>query len=117
AFLHDRRDRRLHLAVQGRRPAPGQGDRGGDLTMDGVTLSAISLGILMILLSVGVPIAFCFSGALLFMILVGEVSMKGMMMWGLQQILSPALLCIPLFIYAGGLMSDSGIAKRLLEFV
>lgn len=43
--------------------------------------------------------------------------MKGMMMWGLQQILSPALLCIPLFIYAGGLMSDSGIAKRLLEFV
>jgi C4-dicarboxylate transporter DctM subunit len=85
--------------------------------MDGVTLSAISLGILMVLLSVGVPIAFCFSGALLFMSIVGEVSMKGMMMWGLQQILSPALLCIPLFIYAGALMSDSGIAKRLLEFV
>lgn len=85
--------------------------------MDSVTLSAISLGILMVLLAVGVPIAFCFSGALLFMILVGEVSMKGMMMWGLQQILSPALLCIPLFIYAGALMSDSGIARRLLEFV
>jgi C4-dicarboxylate transporter DctM subunit len=85
--------------------------------MDGVTLSAISLGILMVLLSVGVPIAFCFSGALLFMSIVGEVSMKGMMMWGLQQILSPALLCIPLFIFAGALMSDSGIAKRLLEFV
>jgi len=85
--------------------------------MDGVTLSAISLGILMILLSVGVPIAFCFSGALLFMSIIGEVSMKGMMLWGLQQILSPALLCIPLFIFAGALMSDSGIAKRLLEFV
>lgn len=85
--------------------------------MDGVTLSAISLGILMVLLSVGVPIAFCFSGALLFMSIIGEVSMKGMMMWGLQQILSPALLCIPLFIFAGALMSDSGIAKRLLEFV
>jgi len=85
--------------------------------MDGVTLSAISLGILVALLSVGVPIAFCFSGALLFMSIVGEVSMKGMMLWGLQQILSPALLCIPLFIFAGALMSDSGIAKRLLEFV
>ncbi len=85
--------------------------------MDGVTLSAISLGILMILLSLGVPIAFCFSGALLFMSIVGEVSMKGMMMWGLQQILSPALLCIPLFIFAGSLMSESGIAKSLLEFV
>src|SRR5690606_37570947 len=34
-----------------------------------------------------------------------------------QQILSPALLCIPLFIYAGALMSESGITKYLLEFV
>jgi tripartite ATP-independent transporter DctM subunit len=51
------------------------------------------------------------------MSIVGGVSMKGMMLWGLQQILSPALLCIPLFIYAGSLMSQSGIAKYLLEFV
>lgn len=61
--------------------------------MDGVTLSIISLLILMILLSLGVPIAFCFSGALLFMVTFGDISMKGMMMWGLQQILSPSLLC------------------------
>ncbi|MDY4033091.1 MAG: TRAP transporter large permease [Pyramidobacter sp.] len=85
--------------------------------MDGVTLSIISLLILMILLSLGVPIAFCFSGALLFMVTFGGISMKGMMMWGLQQILSPSLLCVPLFIYAGSLMSGSGIAKYLLDFV
>ena len=85
--------------------------------MDPVALSIISLGILMGLLSLGVPITLCFGGALCFMSVVGEVTMKGMMMWGVQQILSPTLLCIPLFIYAGSLMSDSGIAKYLLEFV
>lgn len=85
--------------------------------MDPVILSLISLAILMGMLSLGMPIAFCFGGALCFMSLVGDVTMKGMMMWGLQQILSPTLLCIPLFIYAGSLMSDSGIAKYLLEFV
>jgi tripartite ATP-independent transporter DctM subunit len=82
-----------------------------------VTISIISLVILMGLLSLGIPIALSFSGALLYMSIVGGVSMKGMMLWGLQQILSPALLCIPLFIYAGSLMSQSGIAKYLLEFV
>lgn len=85
--------------------------------MDPVVLSLISLAILMGLLSLGVPITLCFGGALCFMSVVGEVTMKGMMMWGIQQILSPTLLCIPLFIYAGSLMSDSGIAKYLLEFV
>ena len=82
-----------------------------------VTTSIISLAILMGLLSLGIPIAFCVSGSLMYMSIVGEVTMKGMMLWGLQQILSPALLCIPLFIYAGALMSESGITKYLLEFV
>lgn len=85
--------------------------------MDGVTLSLISLVILMVLLSLGIPIALCFSGALFFMSVAGDVTMKGMMLWGLQQILSPTLLCIPLFIYAGTLMSEGGIAKYLLDFV
>ncbi len=82
-----------------------------------VTTSIVSLAILMGLLSLGIPIALCFSGSLMYMSIVGEVTMKGMMLWGLQQILSPALLCIPLFIYAGALMSESGITKYLLEFV
>lgn len=82
-----------------------------------VTTSIVSLAILMGLLSLGIPIAFCFSGSLMYMSIAGDVTMKGMMLWGLQQILSPALLCIPLFIYAGALMSESGITKYLLEFV
>lgn len=86
--------------------------------MEPVTLAVVSLAVLMLLLSFGVPIVFCFSGALAFMSIVGGVTMKGMMMWGLQQILSPTLLCIPLFIYAGSLMSEERPSpKYLLEFV
>ncbi len=73
--------------------------------MDGVVLSLISIGVLFGLLTLGVPIAFCFGGALCFMSVVGGISMKGMLMWGLQGILSPTLLCVPLFIFAGSLMS------------
>ncbi len=47
----------------------------------------------------------------------GEVSMKSMMLWAFSQIISPVLLASPLFIFAGTLMSGSGIANRLLNFV
>ncbi len=82
-----------------------------------MTFAMISLAILVILLSLGVPLPFCFGAALMYMNLAADVSMKGMMMWGLQQILSPVLLCAPLFIFAGGLMSESGIARSLLDYV
>lgn len=82
-----------------------------------ISLTLASLGVLVVLLTFGVPLPFCFGGALAYMALVGNVSMKGMLMWGLQQILSPVLLCVPLFIFAGGLMGISGIAKYLLDFV
>ncbi len=82
-----------------------------------MTFALVSLGILVFLLSLGVPLPFCFGGALMYMSIVAEVSMKGMLMWGLQQILSPVLLCAPLFIFAGGLMSECGIARSLLDFV
>ena len=81
--------------------------------MEPVTLAVVSLAVLMLLLSFGVPIVFCFSGALAFMSIVGGVTMKGMMMWGLQQILSPTLLCIPLFILAGNIMAQ-GITQKLI---
>ena len=77
----------------------------------------LAMLVLIILLSLGVPLPFCFGGSLLTMSVLGGVTMKGMMMWGFNQMISPVLLCIPLFIYAGNLMSKSGIAERLLDFV
>ncbi|MDL2267034.1 TRAP transporter large permease [Desulfovibrio sp. OttesenSCG-928-G15] len=77
----------------------------------------LSLLILVIMLTLGAPLPFCFGGALMYMSVFTTVSMKGMLMWALQQILSPVLLCVPLFIFAGSLMSESGIARYLLDLV
>lgn len=85
--------------------------------MEIMTLVTITLVLLVFLLTMGVPLPFCFGGALMFMNLVGGESMKGLTYWGLNQITNPVILCVPLFIFAGSLMSASGIAKSLLDFV
>lgn len=82
-----------------------------------VAVAVISLLILVVLLTLGVPLPFCFGGGLMFMSIAGGTTMKGMMLWGLGQISNPVLLCAPLFIFAGSLMSESGIAKYLLDWV
>jgi tripartite ATP-independent transporter DctM subunit len=43
--------------------------------------------------------------------------MRGMVLWGVQQLGNPVLLAIPLFVLAGTIMSGSGIAASLLRFV
>ncbi len=85
--------------------------------MEIVTISLISLGILIVLLSFGVPLPYCFGGALMTMVLFGGATMKGTMVWGYTQLSNPVLLCIPLFVFAGTIMSESGIAQSLLRFV
>ncbi len=85
--------------------------------MDIVTISLISLGVLIVLLSFGVPLPYCFGGALMVMCSFGGGTMKGTMVWGFTQLANPVLLCIPLFVFAGTIMSESGIAASLLRFV
>jgi len=85
--------------------------------MEITTLVIFTLVIVIGLLTMGVPLPFCFGGGLMFMATAGDVTMKGMMMWGLNQITNPVILCVPLFIFAGSLMSESGIAESLLDFV
>ncbi|VFQ46848.1 TRAP transporter large permease [Desulfoluna butyratoxydans] len=85
--------------------------------MEIVTVSFIALGLLVLMLSFGVPLPFCFGGALMTMVGLGGATMKGTMVWGFSQLANPVLLCIPLFVFAGTLMSESGIAASLLRFV
>ncbi len=73
--------------------------------------------VLVTLLIMSVPLPFCFGGALLFLSFFGEVSMASMMMWGFNQMINMVLLASPLFIFAGVLMANSGIADKLLDFV
>ncbi len=82
-----------------------------------IEVAILSIAVLVILLSLGVPLPYCFGGALMAMYFVGDVSMKGNMMWGFQQLSNPVLLAIPLFVLAGTVMSASGIAAALLKFV
>ncbi len=82
-----------------------------------IEIAVMSLAVLVILLSIGVPLPYCFGGGLMFMYFVGDVTMKGNMLWGFGQLTNPVLLCIPLFVFAGAIMSESGIAKSLLSFV
>lgn len=82
-----------------------------------VTVSLLSLGILVMMLTFGVPLPYCFGGALMNMVFLGGGTMKGTMVWGFSQLANPVLLCIPLFVFAGTLMSESGIAASLLRFV
>ncbi len=81
-----------------------------------VILVAVIL-ILVVLLLLGVPLPFCFGGAIMFMNVFADVSMAGMMMWAFNQMINLTLLSCPLFIYAGTLLSYSGVASALLDFV
>ena len=83
--------------------------------MEIVTISLIALGVLVLMLSFGVALPYCFGGALMTMCLFGGATMKGTMVWGFSQLANPVLLCIPLFVFAGTVMSESGIAASLPE--
>lgn len=68
-------------------------------------------------LLLGGALPFCFGIALMVLNFVGDVSMDGMLMWGIAQLANPTMLTIPLFLFAGNLMGKSGIAENLLDFV
>ncbi len=87
------------------------------MTMELTTVILLDVAVLVILLILSVPLPFCFGGALLFLSIFGNVSMASMMMWGFNQMINMVLLASPLFIFAGVLMANSGIADKLLDFV
>lgn len=80
-------------------------------------VALLAILVLVLTLTLGVPLPYCFGAALMTMYFVGGVTMKGMVLWGFQQLSNPVLLSIPLFVLAGTIMSESGIAAALLRFV
>ncbi len=82
-----------------------------------VEIAILAFGVLVLLLTLGVPLPFCFGAGLIVMTVIGEATMRGMMLWGFSQLTNPVLLAIPLFVFAGTIMSVSGIAASLLQFV
>ena len=82
-----------------------------------VEVALIAVAALVVLLTLGVPLPFCFGAGLAVMYYLGDAIMRGNFMWGFQQLGNPVLLAIPLFVLAGTIMSQSGIAASLLKFV
>ncbi len=82
-----------------------------------VEIALLSVMMLVVLLTLGLPLPYCFGAALMVMYFMGDVVMVGNMLWGFQQLGNPVLLAIPLFVLAGTIMSVSGIAASLLNFV
>ena len=82
-----------------------------------LTIVLFDVLLLIFLLMMSIPLPYCFGGALAFMAIFGGASMTSMMLWAFNQSIRLVLLASPLFILAGLLISESGIAKHLLNFI
>ncbi|WP_057465075.1 TRAP transporter large permease [Pseudovibrio sp. POLY-S9] len=80
------------------------------------SLILMDVALLVTLMILGVPVALTFVAAAAFLIIFGEYNSTTFLITaGLSKLSSVVLLAIPLYILAGGIMTQGGIAKRLLE--
>lgn len=81
-----------------------------DLTLNAVLLTG--------LLVIGVPVPVCFGAAVIMLVMIGDYPTSSFLIpSGLSKASSIILMAIPLFIYAGNLISAGGIGDRLVAFV
>lgn len=72
--------------------------------------------LLVVLLFIGVPAPLCFAAAALFLFVVGDFNSANFLVSsGFSKLSSLILLAIPLYIFAGGLMTEGKIANRLID--
>ena len=64
--------------------------------MSSLTLILADVVLLVVLLMLSLPLPVCFSGALLFLSLFGDVSMKTMLIWVFSQSTGSVLLALSL---------------------
>lgn len=80
------------------------------------TLIILDALLLTVLLVIGVPVPFCFAGAVLVLMLFGDLGAATFLIGaGYAKISSLVIIAIPLYILAGGIMSQGGIAGRLVD--
>lgn len=78
---------------------------------------AMGLGLLILLMIIGVPVAMAFGAMAIFLSTSFDISSKLLIPTAFYQIKSVVLLTIPFFILVGSLMSSGGLAERLIGFV
>jgi C4-dicarboxylate transporter, DctM subunit len=80
------------------------------------TLIILDALLLTVLLIIGVPVPFCFAAAVLLLMTFGDLGAATFLVGaGYAKISSLVIIAIPLYILAGGIMSQGGIAARLVD--
>lgn len=83
--------------------------------MDVMVAFSFCMVALLVLLLIGVPLPYCFAGALIFMVVTCDIPVRSLFVWGYTQMISTSLMAVPMFIIAGNLIAESGIASKLIE--
>jgi C4-dicarboxylate transporter, DctM subunit len=79
---------------------------------------ALNAALLSLLLVIGVPVPACFGAAVIMLVLMGNYPTSTFLIpSGLSKASSVILMAIPLFIYAGNIISAGGIGDRLVVFI
>jgi tripartite ATP-independent transporter DctM subunit len=78
---------------------------------------AMGLGLLILLMIIGVPVAMAFGAMAIYLSTSFDISSRLLVPTAFYQIKSVVLLTIPFFILVGSLMSSGGLAERLINFV
>lgn len=83
--------------------------------MSVMQLFLIAIAILMVFLLGGVALPYCFAASMGFLILSADVPVKTLFNYAFSQMTSVTLLAVPMFVIAGSLIADTGIAEKLLD--
>ena len=82
-----------------------------------MSIVLISLGILIVVLLLGVPIPLAFFASTLSIVLIGDYDWTFLLPYGYNKTSSIILCAIPLFVLAGGFMEKGGIGESLVNWV
>lgn len=77
----------------------------------------IGVGVLVVLMIMGIPVAFSFAGMTLALGLLYDVNFNSLMLTGFRSMNSVVLMALPLFILTGYLMQTGGLAERLIDLI
>lgn len=77
----------------------------------------IGITLLMILMVIGVPVAWSFAGVLLYFVWIFDVNTTTLLLQGFRSLNSVILLALPMFVLAGYLMQSGGVARRIISFI
>jgi len=80
-------------------------------------MGALGILLLIILMAIGVPVAWSFAAVLAYLVYIYDISLTTLLLQGFRSLDHVILLALPLFVLAGYLMKSGGIARRLVDFI